>query len=376
MQNVNEADLEDKIAHVRRIAYSVVAPTIVGIGILGNILNLFVLTRSFLKGGTRIFLLGLAVSDLSVMITVIPMVIRLNRIHGSSYSSAFFHAHLEILLTNIFIATSVFTVVCLTIERYLSVCYPLLFRNVHTRKNAKKYVISCYLIGFVVSIPLICLKVVCKKKQTDDCELWDFQENKEATSTIYWNIYLWISEVLVRFGPCIVLATLNILIIKKFRQIAAKRKFLRLALAQGKNRNDLSFNMDPSLRRSLKNKRYQEEKRIIRLLRAIVILFFVTMTPSAILSLLYSENQEYTYSFQIFRAVANNLELSNFALNFYVYCLCSREFRSALFKVMTGCFSCEDEQSDVENDGENENHVLSVIKITDFDTTDTKSSVK
>ena len=25
---------------------------------------------------------------------------------------------------------------------------------------------------------------------------------------------------------------------------------------------------------------------------------------------------------QVFRAVANNLELLNFALNFYIYCLC------------------------------------------------------
>lgn len=318
------------------------APIIVVVGILGNILNLTVMTKPFLKGSTRLFLISLAVSDLSVMITVIPMVFRLNNYYGTTFEAAFFHAHLELLLTNIFITASVLIVLCLTIERYFSVCHPTIFRSLHTKKNARICIMWCYVIAILVSLPLTVLKRVCllNNSQKMTCEHWEFQENVTVTSTIYWTAYLWLSEFLIRLGPCVILGILNILIIRKFRQVTEKRKLLLAALSQSRNKTET---------KSLKNKKYQAEKRLIVLLRAIVVLFFITMTPSSILSLIYSEMQERTIGFQVFRAAANNLELANFAFNFYVYFLCSKEFRTALVNVFTGCCSSDDEHSDIDN---------------------------
>ena len=46
--------------------------------------------------------------------------------------------------------------------------------------------------------------------------------------------------------------------------------------------------------------------------------------------------------FQIFRALANNLELLNFALNFYIYCLCRFFLRQMLiFNVSTILCGCQ-----------------------------------
>lgn len=368
-----DADFDKKMAHIRYIAYSVVAPVIVGIGILGNILNLFVLTRPFLKGGTRVFLTALAISDLGVMLSAIPMVFRLNNSHGTTISSAFYHAHIEIFLTNIFIGSSVFIVVCLTVERYFSVCLPTVFRSVHTKRNAKKAIFGSFLTSIIVGIPLTTLKIVCVNNKSSNCTKFSIQENTIITDTIYWNIYLLISECIVRIGPFFVVATLNVLIIKKFRVISAKRKLLRTALCKNNHKNMFAYNKDPNFRKSLRNRRFQEEKRLIRLLRAIVLLFLITMTPTAVLSILYSEKYEPAFEFQVFRATANNLELANFALNFYVYCLCSKDFRTALVKVVTGCFMCEDDPNDAENvDEDYASNVMKSYRTSEFDSNVTK----
>jgi len=57
------------------------------------------------------------------------------------------------------------------------------------------------------------------------------------------------------------------------------------------------------------------------------------MTPATVLSLIYSDHLDEHFGFQVFRAVANVLEVCNFALNFFIYCLCSKQFRVALISL-------------------------------------------
>ncbi|XP_017786695.1 PREDICTED: probable G-protein coupled receptor B0563.6 [Nicrophorus vespilloides] len=366
------ATVFEPTADIRSVAYRIIAPVTICVGILGNIMNLLVLTtRPFLKGGTRVYLTALSISDLSVMVTVIPMVMRWNHSQWKTAEAAFYHAHVELFLNNTFIASSVFIVVCLTIERYFSVCLPTMFRSVHTVRIAKLATLGCFLTALAVSAPLTTMKTVCMVKGNLSCTDWDFHENNAITDTIYWGAYLWCSECLVRFGPCLILATLNILIIRKFRKITAKRKVFREATAFPSDRFDAA-NHDAKLRRALRNKKYQEEKRLVTLLRAIVVLFFVTMTPSAVLSLLYSELHEPAFGFQVFRAFANNLELANFGLNFYVYFFCSKEFRAALLHLARGCLACEEEPTEESVDNERIKNMLKVIKLSetsDFNST-------
>ena len=75
---------------------------------------------------------------------------------------------------------------------------------------------------------------------------------------------------------------------------------------------------------------------LVVVLISIVVLFVCCTTPAAVLSILYTARLNRHLGFQIFRAVANNLELVNFALNFYIYCLCSAEIRRAFVQVGRG----------------------------------------
>lgn len=79
------------------------------------------------------------------------------------------------------------------------------------------------------------------------------------------------------------------------------------------------------------------QSREVLVLVSIVVVFVCCSTPAAILGVLYSVKLDGHLAFQVasifcktlkkgsnqvFRAIANNLELLNFALNFYIFCLC------------------------------------------------------
>ena len=69
----NDSDYDEETVNmINHVAYNYVALFIVAVGIIGNLLNLIVLTRPKLKGVMYVYLLGLAVSNLCVLIIAIP----------------------------------------------------------------------------------------------------------------------------------------------------------------------------------------------------------------------------------------------------------------------------------------------------------------
>jgi hypothetical protein len=132
--------------------------------------------------------------------------------------------------------------------------------------------------------------------------------------TFMYTAYLFIRAIFLRIGPTVILAILNTLILYKFFKIA----------------EDLPGSLNSA-----------EERRLVLLLISIVLLFICCTTPAAVLSIYHTTKLDDHLGFQVFRAVANNLELVNFSLNFYIYCLCSEEIRRAFASLFTNfCTSC------------------------------------
>ena len=512
------------VAYINFVAYGIVANIIVTIGIIGNILNLIVLTRPKLKGVMYVYLLGLAVSNLMVLIIAVPALMDVaGTIHSRSYTTAYFQAHLELPLLNSVMASSIYIIICMTVNRYISIYKPTHFQRIHTFKNAYIAILFSFIGGCVLHVPLAFsnyVKEICQGDEDyegpaipvyynattlsssfltssldeestsellanssidatakSDC-YYKSQPNVEIEEHSLFRVYLWISEALLRFGPIVTLTALNILIIVRFHRIALKREVLKSGAASqhrgssagngggmgtnpppspysngshppgggagggggilsngnchhggGGGHGRLSFsevngklaaplpsgvtmsttmsssgsssngtastsqatssgatisitedrttNMfhnelmvdgvstsnglvisrantplpsgtypsspgrfpmirgtpqrQSSKRRGLHN---PEERMLVVVLIAIVILFVVCTTPAAFLSILVNKEAKLKVLFTIFRAVANNLELLCFALNFFVYCLCSADIRRAFVDVL------------------------------------------
>lgn len=202
--------------------------------------------------------------------------------------------------------------------------------------RARIAVACAFLLALVISLPLCTLKYVVVYNETDSsllkattCEKCSYQyfENKKITTHPLWIAYVWLGESLVRFVPAIILATLNLLIMMKFRGVIKNR----IQLQQG------SSTATDAAAHGRTERHLEQERKLATLLLSIVVLFFVTNIPSAVLSIIYNQDLEKQQSFQIFRAIANLLEMSNFALNFCMYFLCSKEFRKMLYKAFPRC---------------------------------------
>lgn len=252
----------------------------------------------------------------------------------NSWAVAFFYSHLEIPMANMFMASSIFIVVCLTVDRFISVCLPEKFRSAQTSAKPGKVILLCYIFAFIISAPLAFLKYVCKTNENITNEYtYSSPENTDITHLMPWRMYIIVEEIIIRFGPAIILASLNFLIIVRFRQITNRKADL---LTGDCSSGSGGPNDQLLLRGERISKRiYKEEKRLVVLLTAIVVLFFITTTPVAFLAIFYSESMKQNFAFQIFRAMANDLELCNFALNFYIYFLCSKEFRKKFLSFFT-----------------------------------------
>jgi len=446
---------------INYIAYDIVANFIVFIGIVSNMLNLIVLTRPKLKGVMYVYLLGLAVSNLFVLVTAIPALTFVTGKRGSdTYAEAFFLAHFEIPMLNSFMAASVYIIICMTVNRYISIYHPTHFQRIHTFKNAYIAIAFSFAGGIMLHIPLTLYQKVQECPKDKDC-IYETIPNKVVTAHQLYNMYTFISEALLRFAPIITLTILNILIIIRFNRIARKREVLKghrgsaasaapsgiinatqpsqpdptsmavptmaqgttvtlkatgsngiaytvkTAPSMGSSGNTLTVNggckdqrrltiddprrlsTDPppvlpdpitnnktshssnhssnasgrsrcgslgggshngthrrSTATSAASSKFHrvstrrrglhspEERMLVVVLIAIVVLFVICTTPAAFLSIFYDEAKTQAVWFTVFRAAANNLELLGFALNFFVYCLCSADIRRAFVDVL------------------------------------------
>jgi hypothetical protein len=194
-------------------------------------------------------------------------------------------------------------------------------------------VATSFLLGLIVSFPLCILKYVVVNSEEEmmarnssECR-FQYLENRNVTAHPLWTAYVWIGESLVRFLPGLILVILNMLILIKYHGVVKTRRQMQ--------RGQPNANANGNNGRSDRN--LEQERKLLTLLLSIIVLFFITNIPSAVLSIIYDQELEDFHSFQVFRAVANLLEMSNFALNFCMYFLCSKEFRKMLYKAMPQC---------------------------------------
>ena len=379
-----------------------------------------------LKGVMYVYLLGLAVSNLCVLVTAVPALFDISEgFEDGSYTTAFYQAHLMVPMINSFMASSVYIIICMTVNRYISIYQPSQFQRIHTHKNARISIVCSFTGGVLLHVPLCFQNTVVSTcmdtlvisnstilptentidatstNNTTSC-VWKSDENFEVSENVVFKAYLVVSEIILRVGPIIALGILNALIIHKFMKIARKRQVLKgyvpkpeisqhissapsspqpsrntSSTAQSSSSaasSALSTSSGPRLtvpgaptippcrtpspepssctpdctpahktkrtsRRKNRSLQNAEERMLVVVLISIVVLFVCCTTPAAVLSILFTVKFDQHLGFQVFRAVANNLELLNFALNFYIYCLCSAEIRRAFVSVFTDIVS-------------------------------------
>lgn len=316
--------LEDpRTPTLRRISYGIVLPTICCFGIIGNILNLVVLTRRNMRGTAYIYMRGYSAAALLAILFCIPFALRVltyKEIGGwSSWSQAFYHAHLELFLGNGCLGVGVMMLLALTVERYVSVCHP----GQHTRPLCGPPHLTVVLIPlatFLVYLPCVFRGEITTCLLAPGGPLiYQKGENRTFLHSWYFQIYKIMLEVVFKVAPTILLAGFNLKIMIVYRRSCERRRRMTLS-------RTISNDEDP--------RTFAEERRLILLLGSTSILFLVCVSPMVILNVTLSESNLNHYSYQVFRALANLLEVIYYSITFYIYCLFSEDFRNTLIRTL------------------------------------------
>ncbi|XP_055615804.1 probable G-protein coupled receptor B0563.6 [Toxorhynchites rutilus septentrionalis] len=312
---------DPRIENLRKLSYGIALPIICALGIVGNVLNLVVLTRRNMRGTAYIYMRGYSAAALLAIIFAIPFGMRM-LIHRDSgrwrnFGQAFYSAHLELFLGNGCLGVGVIMLLVLTIERYVSVCHPGHIRRICPPRVT---VVLIPVLTFLIYLPSVLRGEIVKcVLQSDGTIMYHKRDNMRFLDSLFYSIYKVILEIVFKLAPTVLIAGFNLRIMIVYRRTCDKRRRMTLSRINTKDE-------DP--------RKFAEERRLMMLLGSTSLLFLICVSPMAILHVTLSPEHLSSYSFQLFRASANLLELINYSLTFYIYCLFSEDFRNTLFRTI------------------------------------------
>ncbi|CAD7089999.1 unnamed protein product [Hermetia illucens] len=316
----NESREDPRTEALRQLSYGIILPVICALGIIGNVLNLIVLTRRNMRGTAYIYMRGYSAAALLAIIFAIPFGIRMlvhkDKGRWQDLAPAFYSAHLELFLGNGCLGVGVLMLLTLTIERYVSVCHPGYVRPFMGPPSAT--VVFIPVVTFIIYLPSIFRGVIVRCLLENGTIVFYRKDNEEFLRSLFYSVYKVILEVIFKLVPTVLIAGFNLRIMMVYRQTCERRRRMTLS------RNSCFKEDDP--------RKFAEERRLTLLLGSTSILFLVCVSPMAILHVTLSRENLSSYSFQVFRALANLLELTNYSITFYIYCLFSEDFRNTLIR--------------------------------------------
>ena len=313
----------------RHLFYTVILPIILVLGFLFNSFSLFATAKSSLNSVALSYLLSMITSNLLLMILAVPWLIYRscdpNRCRP--YSDAFYHAYIEPPFLNWMTTFSTYVLVCMSVERYVSVSHPGFFRRIHRLPTTRMIILSSLFFSFLIHIPLFL-------KHTVFCsECWLITLNVTVTSSTLWLAYVWILQLLSRFLPSGALIILNLTTIFKYRQIINKRSRMTTDAVSNTNTPNSSLNNLSTVHRNKKSnlaQSSQDEKRQLKILSGLVCLVAVCIVPAGVSALLST-----TYRHDILQVVVEALELFHHSVVSILICWCNNDIHRRLKKLIT-----------------------------------------
>ena len=288
------------------------------VGILGNILNLIVLTRHrMLRNMDRLErsgtygLIALAVSDMCFCLAQLPEGINPSDYMSSSLGDSYilYSKIYGVALRDTFMALSAWLIVIISVNRVIVVVYPMHARLILTGAKTAVGIAIVSAMCIVLTIPSYLFLVILHCTNDDGDQMVELAKGFDGGEVwLRWlNYRTQILPVLATFLPFAIMTTCNIVLVITL-QLASRRR-------------SRQFNVNSSTCTDNSNK-------IMITLMAVVIMFLVLVLPIEIL--LYRDIFSYYSWGHLVDKIFNILKALNFALNFMLYVMVNTKFRVVL----------------------------------------------
>ena len=320
---------EERLYHeICYVAKYFILPFIFGSGIVGNALNIFIFTRRKFRNvlddiekSATTGLVALAISDLLFCMVGFPEPFLMYGVDGQSDSLleviALYYKGYKQAFMNIFLLSSTWLIVVISIERYVAVVYPLKARFLVRVKRTILIDVMVYVISGVFNIPAF-LKYKVVRNQA-------LCANESVTYILLFTD-MYISYPFIRqfyrilwtvFGTVVPLALLVICNVRLLVEVYRSRR-----------------------RYAAEQRKYSTSK-ITFILIAVILLYLLLVCPSMLLTffgeIVTSGNEISFFRYRIAITGTNLAQALNFAMNFLLYCVISKPFRESLRNQLSAC---------------------------------------
>ncbi|KAL8569510.1 hypothetical protein ACOMHN_002057 [Nucella lapillus] len=300
------------------------APICATLGILGNVLAFCVLVsaRRSRRNTTYVYMASLSVSDTLVQIVNILFLVRKFPGHetlkegscGLVFFLLYFSIHFNVVL-----------MITMTVERYLAICFPLRAPQWFTIRRARLVVLLEAVLVFGLDVQHLILRGMVFDEKAGQY----FCMPKGTFTTFYmFKIWPWVDAVIYCYVPLACLVVFNVLILRQVRlssSFQAKTNTAAVAAATDKT-----------------SKMSDKEAQLTRMLLLVTTAFLIFVSPVAIIIVVernywFPDTPLEKAQYHLVRTICNNLDYTNHALNFLLYCFSGQRFRQEL-KQFFGCF--------------------------------------
>lgn len=305
------------------IIYQCIVVGICAFGLLGNIVNMLVLSRKSLtrtmermERSAHYGLMGLAVSDALLCASVLPTAYVGIRVFGFyGYDFRILYATYSHAVINTFILSSTWLTVTMAVSRYLAICYPLHARLFIGRRFAITSLVIVFGSCALLNIPRYFASEILSLPCQDGGSFHMRMPGALARNRTFNDAYNWIYFIVGIIVPFLLLAFCNVNLIRALH-VSMRMRTQGLVIS-GSN---------PSA-----------ANRITLTLIVIVAMYLFLVVPTETLTFfqeMATENVQYVDAYNLILAFLNMFQAVNFAFNFLLYCAVNSHFRQTFWRMI------------------------------------------
>lgn len=295
----------------------IVIPMLCSFGLVGNVLNVIVLSRGRMKAAmssaiersSRAGLIGLAVSDmLCCSSSLVVDLFGRERTLFFPYDPRLYVLVYGPYFQNTFIKTSTWLTVLLAVERYLAICRPIHARYMVDARTTRAAIFFTFVLAGLLELPTIWTYAIIHFDCKESTQFYMVDQGPLVTERHLKTIFTYVWAALGFLAPAAVLIYCNVHLIGALRR---------------------SYLMGRLYRANVKSSFAVASNRLTLTLISIVCMFLILVTPSELVHLFFyavTDHDKHKVTSMVI-VFTNVLHTVNFAFNFILYCIVNVQFR-------------------------------------------------